>query len=270
MEGSDYAGFGRVRAPNDYFLSVFPPKQLSLITELTSATLQLRRPPPSSPGVDLKLFGFLILVTRFEFGSRAELWVTEPRSKHMPALAFGSITGMPRHRIVVLWSALTFSRQPTSGPAADNMSGERYRWGLVNDFITAINFHREEHVTPGETLCVDESILKWYGLGGHWIEVQLPMYVAIDRKPENGCEIQNTACGRSGILSRLHFVTTAADQRFSLSAIEADVLHGAVILSRPVGPWAGSNRIVCADSYIASVQTAELLRDMSLRFVGVV
>jgi len=269
-EGSDYFVFGRARAPIDYFLSVFPQKQLSLITQLTSAKLQLRRLPPTSPGEVLKLFGVLILATRFEFGSRAELWATKPRSKHMPAPAFGSRTGMPRHRFDALWSALTFSRQPPGGPASDDPSGERYRWGLVNDFITAINLHREEHVTPGETLCVDESILKWYGLGGHEIDVGLPMYVAIDRKPENGCEIQNAACGRSGMMLRFNLVTTAADQRSNLSAAEADLLHGTVVLSRLVGPWAGLNRIVCADSYFASVQAAEHLGEMGLRFIGVV
>lgn len=269
-EGSDYAGFGRTRAPIDSFLSVFPQKQWSLITELTSAKLQLRRLPLTFPGEVLQLFGVLSLATRFEFGSRAELWATEPRSKHMPAPAFCSRTGMPRHSFDVLWSALTFSRQPPGGPAADDPSGERYRWGLVNDFITAINLHREEHVTPGENLCVDESILKWYGLEGHWIEVGLPMYMAIDRKPENGCKIQNAACGRSGMMLRLHLVTTAADQRSSLSAAEADLLHGSVVLNRLSGAWAGSNRIVCVESYFASVQAAEHVGEMGLRFIGVV
>ena len=28
----------------------------------------------------------------------------------------------------------------------------------------------------------------------------LPMYIAIDRNPENGCEIQNYACVRSGVM----------------------------------------------------------------------
>ena len=32
------------------------------------------------------------------------------------------------------------------------------------------------------------------------------MYVAIDRKPESECEIQNSACGRSGIMMRLQIV----------------------------------------------------------------
>ena len=38
-------------------------------------------------------------------------------------------------------------------------------------------------------LCADESISRWYGLGGHWINCGLPQYVALDRKPHSGCVI---------------------------------------------------------------------------------
>jgi hypothetical protein len=39
--------------------------------------------------------------------------------------------------------------------------------------------------SPSDVMCVGESTSKWYGTGGHWINEGLPMYVAIDRKPEN-------------------------------------------------------------------------------------
>jgi len=104
---------------------------------------------------------------------------------------------MPRHRFGALWSALTFNRQPAGGgPANGNSGGERCRWALINEFIFSSNAHREAHVTPGETICADEAMLKWYGLSGPWISIWLSLYVAIDRRPENGCEIQNAACGR--------------------------------------------------------------------------
>ena len=124
-------------------------------------------------------------------------------------------------------------------------------------------------MTPGDTICVEQSILKWDGLGGHGIPVGLPMYVAIDRKPENGCEIQNAACGRSTIMLRLHLVTTAADQHGNLSAAETQLLHGTTVLQRLVGLWAGTDRIVCADSYFASVEAALSLKASGLRFIGV-
>ena len=122
--------------------------------------LEARRLPPTSAGEILKIFGVLILGTRFEFDSRAELWATEPRSKYMSAPAFSTRTGMPRNRFDAIWSSLTFSRKPVGGPAADDRGGELFRWALVNDFVAEINGHRATLVTPGDTLCVDESILQ--------------------------------------------------------------------------------------------------------------
>ena len=61
----------------------------------------------------------------------------------------------------------------------------------------------EDNFIPDEWICADESILWWYGLGGHWIKIGLPMYVAIDRKPESGCEIQNSTCRKSGVTLQL-------------------------------------------------------------------
>ena len=136
--------------------------------------------------------------------------------------------------------------------------------------MEGINQHRAAHVTPGDTQCVDESISKWYGQGGHWISIGLPMYVAIDRKPENGCEIQNAACGWSGIMMRLKIVTTATDHKANISAAEQRLFHGTAVLQRLVAPWAGSGRVVCADSYFSSVEAAETLRASGLRFIGVV
>jgi len=74
------------------------------------------------------------------------------------------------------------------------------------------------------------------------------MYVAIDSKPENGCEIQNEACGRSGIMLRLSVVTSAEHQRAVGTNAYGGVPHGAAVLKRLVAPWAGTHRMVCADS----------------------
>ena len=38
------------------------------------------------------------------------------------------------------------------------------------------------------------------------------MYVAIDRKPENGAEIHNSAYGRSGIMIRIRIVKSARNE----------------------------------------------------------
>jgi hypothetical protein len=67
------------------------------------------------------------------------------------------------------------------------MSSERYRWRLIDAFVRRLNEHRLQTFSPTNVVGVDEAMSKWYGAGGHWINEVFPMYVAIDRKPENGC-----------------------------------------------------------------------------------
>lgn len=93
------------------------------------------------------------------------------------------------------------------------------------------------------------------------------MYVAMDRKPEHGREIQDAAWGRSGLMLRLRIVTTAAA---NFSAEHRAGSHGAAVLIRLVQPWAGTDRIVCADSYFASVEATMMLKAAGMRFIGVV
>ena len=148
------------------------------------------------------------------------------------------------------------------------MSSVAYRWLLVQNFIDAINHHCKLCVHPSESICVDESMSRWYGQGGHWIDHGLPHYVSIERKPENRCETQNSACGRSGVMLRPELVTTENEQR--QREYEDTHQHGTAVLRRLVSPWAGSRRIVCADSYFASVSSAETLNRMGLKFIGIV
>ncbi len=136
------------------------------------------------------------------------------------------------------------------------------------------NQHRVETFPPSDLICVDKSISRWYGQGGNWINHGLPMYVAIDRKPENGCEIQNSACGRSGVMLRLKLVKSVEEEQAQVDDEEAEenggLLHGTVVCKHLVSPWGMSGRIVCGDSYFASVGTCRELKRMGLRFIGVV
>ncbi|KAG7349008.1 transposase IS4 [Nitzschia inconspicua] len=102
------------------------------------------------------------------------------------------------------------------------MSSEQYRWLLVDDFVEEFNEHMVQAFDPSEHICVDESISRWYGQGGHWTNMGLPMYVAIDRKPENGCEIQNATCGQSGFMLRLKLVKNGSRRKhhYSVGAVE--------------------------------------------------
>jgi hypothetical protein len=251
----------------DYFLLMFPPDELSDIVTLTSENLLSKNKPPTTTGEVLKFFGVLILVTRFEFSARASLWSNTAPSKYQPAPSFGK-TGMPRHRFDLIMSSIRFSRQPAIRP--EHMSTEAYRWLLVDGFVDNFNRYREANFSPSDLICADESISRWYGQGGYWINHGLPQYIAIDRKPEFGCEIQNSCCGRSGIMMRLLLVKTMEEQHTHAQPGDGGLLHGTAVLKYLVLPWARTDRIVCADSYFASVGTLKELKRIGLRFIGVV
>ena len=122
----------------------------------------------------------------------------------------------------------------------------------MDDFVVAFNDHRAATLQPSEMICVDESISRWYGKCGHWTNHGLPMYVAMERKPDNGCEIQKSACGASGIMMRLKLVKTANEKHNATKANHdpqwQELPHAAAILKELILPWAHTNRIVCANS----------------------
>ena len=121
---------------------------------------------------------------------------------------------------------------------------------MVDGFVDWYNSHQETNFSPSDLICIDESISCWYGQGGHWINHGLPMYVAIDRKPENGCGIQNACCGRCSIMMRLKLVKTAEEEATHWDVDPADgMLHGTKILLFLVGPWLKSNCTPVGDSY---------------------
>ena len=131
------------------------------------------------------------------------------------------------------------------------MNGDK--WRLVDGFIKAINIHREMFLTPSDVIFVDESMSRWCVLGGYWLDAGLPTYRTIDRKPENGCETKVSACGRSGIMLRL--IVVKSPNEGTECDINAALNQGNATTCRLVEPWKNSNRIVCGDSYFASVAT---------------
>jgi hypothetical protein len=251
----------------EVFMMMFPPKELAMIIYATNKILEKKRKRLTTEAEVLKLFGVIILITKYEFRSRASLWSNSSPSKYEQAPAFGK-TGMSRGRFDDLWTSLRFAFQPSERP--DYMSSETYRWLLVDQFVKNFNEYREKTFIPSDVICVDESISRWYGQGGEWINHGLPMYVAIDRKPENGCEIQDASCGRSGIMIQLKIVKTATEQQNLEVDHDERILHGTKIIKELVKPWSYTDRMVCADSYFASVGAADALKLLKFRFIGVV
>lgn len=85
------------------------------------------------------------------------------------------------------------------------------RWSLASGLLYAINEQREKYVPRSEFICVDESVSRFYGLGGDWIDTGLLRYVVLDRKPAKGCEIRTAACGKIGMMIRLEIVKSSTE-----------------------------------------------------------
>ena len=117
---------------------LFPPEQLQLILQLTNNKLAMARKNYTMAGEIVKFFGVMLLVTWFEFGSRASLWSNTSTNKYIPAPSFG-LTGMPQKRFDDLWMCIRFSDQPHNRPS--EMTSEQYHWRLVDDFIKNFNEH---------------------------------------------------------------------------------------------------------------------------------
>jgi len=196
--------------PYNFFMACFPGDQLKSMVDLTSIALRVAGLPSTTTGKILKWLGITVLITRFQFADRASLWSCDPPSKYVPSPNIGAKTGMARARYDSLLQHMVWSFQPRV--REEGMSSESYRWLLVSDFVDRINNHRKRYFSPSNVICVDESISRWYGIGGHWINKGLPMYVAIERKPEDGCEIQNSCDGVSGIMMQLKLVKTQAHE----------------------------------------------------------
>ena len=80
----------------------------------------------------------------------------------------------------------------------------------------------------------------------------------MDRNPENGAEIHNAAYGWLEIMTRLGIVKSEKNEEEQQDD-EYNIPHVTTVLKEPVMPWANTDRIVCTDSYFASVPAAEEL-----------
>ena len=116
---------------------------------------------------------------------------------------------------------------------------------------------------------MDESISRWYVLGDHWIHCGLPNYVAMDSNPKKGSELQDACDGRSKVMVRFKLVKGAADNA-NMETEDPGGLHGTRVVKFLVWAWAKSGRVVCVDSYFASVPCVMVLKAMGIRFIGVV
>ncbi|KAL7462969.1 hypothetical protein ACHAXS_003342 [Conticribra weissflogii] len=187
---------------------------------------------------------------------------------------------MARHQYEVLWESIQFSRQAEYHDCVATTNSQ-WRCQLADNCVNNYNTDRELSFSPSKVICIDESFTCWYGQGKNGINTRLPMYVAIDHKPENGCEIQDSCDGVAQIMLRLRLVKDEADERRYLDALAVggeqghgeNVGHGTKVALDVVKPWLdwqGPPRIVCGDSYFASVATCKEFATCNIGFIGIV
>ena len=85
-------------------------------------------------------------------------------------------------------------------------------WKLVEEFVTNFNEYCKRIFSTSDLICADDSILRWYGQGGHWINLVFPMYVTMESKPENGAETDDASYMQSGIMTRLSIVKSSMNE----------------------------------------------------------
>ena len=106
-------------------------------------------------GEILKKFGIIILMSKFEFCKRRDLWTNTSQFRYVSAPALGK-TGMARKRFDLLWQWMVWSDQPEIRP--ETMKHSQYRWKLVDGFVKRFNDYRAQSFILSEMICVDESI----------------------------------------------------------------------------------------------------------------
>jgi Transposase IS4 len=123
--------------PLDYFMAAFPPNALKQILILTNKSLRKNEGKEIELGELLRFFGVILLITKFDFGRRRELWNTVLSFKYIPSPQFGIHTGMCRNRFEEIWMNLVFSAQLDERPP--DMSMVTYQWMMVDDFVDDFN-----------------------------------------------------------------------------------------------------------------------------------
>jgi Transposase IS4 len=170
---------------------------------------------------------------------------------------FGNLTGMRLQGYDFLYHHMSFSSQPKE---QGDLAYKTWSWMLIDDFVKAFNDNCASQIMVSNGLCVDESFSCWYDRGGSYISIGLPCYIKMDRKLKDSCKIWSCCDGRTGIMLQLKIVKTPTE--LELQELQDDnkkLNHGSEVLQDLVKPWKNTNRIVCADSYFASVQVANKL-----------
>jgi hypothetical protein len=116
---------------------------------------------------------------------------------------------------------------------------------------------------------------------GVFVDAGLPMYLALERKPDNSGEIQNLVDVASGIMLHLKVVKSANEEKAITVAATADAIaddddivaankagKGTQVLLELTEPWHHSGHLFTADAYSALVEAVLAMKEKGLTFIG--
>jgi len=257
----------------DYFRLLFPIKFINeKVVPITNEQLALNRQNSLSGGEFITFLGItLAMALQPMRGGIDAYWRSANTSNETVYIHgdFGERFGMSRDRFKIIRRYFRCSR-PADTTVVTAGAPDVDPWGSIRPFIEAFNENRRKKVIPGRVLTVDEVMSMWLGLDGNYAVEGIPHLTKIAHKPRGvGAELKAMCDGKSGILMSLELME--GKERGNVKKYHDLYGHGTAVTMRLVQNWAGTGRIVTADSAFSSVKTLVALhKDLGLYFQGIV
>jgi hypothetical protein len=276
--------------PLDFFYLLFP---YSVIASSLTATHRnydaanvLQRDRCSSDTEVFQMLGVILLMSTLPLNNYADYWNVDPKDQKKIEKEVGYNINIVR----VMQSPPAFGSRLGISRAKFEKFVQHYQWGDWNNeemkvtkdewlpiraLVSSFNDTRERNVHPGQYICVDECMSKWEGAEGKMRGKGHPGVIKMPAKPvSQGTEIKASACAESGVMLRLE--PNEGKEWSDRLLREMQVTNpwltykSSACTMRLVQPWFSSARVVCGDSWFASVETAVALRKHGLHFTGLV
>jgi hypothetical protein len=245
-----------------YFYHFMPEEWVDLVINNTNPFLDGRDDTHKklTRGELLRFFGYMISLSVHKGIPLEKMWSrTPPPDSTAEAPAMGRY-GINQNRFDKLRSIFR------SGPA-DDASFDANDWCFVDGLVDAFNKNRKEGINPGWLLAPDESMSAWRGKVGKRDTKKCPHRMFVRRKPEPlGVELKDMGDALSGCMLFLEITKGKAEVIKPKYWVKGEACAATTL--RMSENWFGTNRCVAADSWFASVRTAERMWENGLHFTG--
>ena len=114
----------------------------------------------------------------------------------------------------ILSQCLVFIEQASN---SSTWTSVQSRWSSVGDFSDSTASHHTFFKRKVTFFLSKSQFSRYLGQGRAWMDHKLFLYVCVDRKQESLRAIQNSVCGRNGIMLQFQLVTTADEDKMRKS-----------------------------------------------------